>query len=137
MFLLKILQLNVVLIEVSIQKILEVFSKVNVSKFTKWRVKPNYLSISVIASSIWIITVGTHYLDGPAVSTTVIFASGCVLSSSVGVHWVYVLQSISESTSFEDFIIYLFLFFSTKTSFTSALLYMTIDLYANSKSVTF
>ena len=46
------------------------------------------------------ITVVTTYLDVPAVSTTVIFASGDVLSRSVGVHGISEFQSTSESIIF-------------------------------------
>ena len=52
-----------------------------------------------------------HLLDEPMVSTTTIFARGDVLFLSVGVHWVYVLQSTLKSTIFEGFIICFFVFF--------------------------
>ena len=52
------------------------------------------------------------YLDEFAVSTTAISACGDVLSISAGVHWVYVLQSTSESTILGGFIMFFFVFFT-------------------------
>ena len=54
-FLLKKFPQWIVPIKMLIQEVWEVFTYVNVGKFTEWRVKPDYSSISIFSSSILLV----------------------------------------------------------------------------------
>ena len=87
----------IVPIKVLIQGVSEVFAYVNVDKFTKRRVIPNYFSISISSSSIWVIIIIVTYLDecaGPPTITPTLRA---------GVHWDHILLSHLISAVFEGF----------------------------------
>ena len=62
------------------------FSYVNADKFTEWRVKPDYSSISSFSSSIWGFIIGVIGFDKCVCPTTT------TSSISAGVHWVHIIQ---------------------------------------------
>ena len=119
-----------------IQEVKEVFSFVNFGKFTEWRVKPDYFSISVYTSSLCVIIIGFTCLDESVDPSNATSTNGDALSFRDGIHRVYVLQSTLENTIFEGFIIYSFVhlkFFLNEDSlfillFTALGICFTIDL---------